>query len=92
MGAVANKRSVMTLYSGLSDPYSHRARIVLAEKNVTYDVHLVEPGKLPEDLIDLNPYNSVPTLIDRDLVLYNSRVVMEYLDERFPHPPLMLHR
>lgn len=89
MAAVANKRSVMTLYSGGEDPYSHRARIVLAEKNVTYDVHIVEPGQLPEDLIDLNPYNSVPTLIDRDLVLYNSRVVMEYLDERFPHPPLM---
>ncbi|MDH5300597.1 MAG: glutathione S-transferase N-terminal domain-containing protein [Gammaproteobacteria bacterium] len=89
MGAVANKRSVMTLFSGHSDPYSHRSRIVLAEKNVTYDVVLVEPGQLPEDLIDLNPYNSVPTLLDRDLVLYNSRVVMEYLDERFPHPPLM---
>lgn len=79
----------MTLYSGSNDPYSHRARIVLAEKNVTYEVNEVEPGNLPEDLIDLNPYNSVPTLIDRDLVLYDSRVVMEYLDERFPHPPLM---
>jgi len=79
----------MTLYSGSNDPYSHRSRIVLAEKNVTYEVIEVEPGNLPEDLIDLNPYNSVPTLIDRDLVLYHSRVVMEYLDERFPHPPLM---
>lgn len=89
MAVVANKRSVMTLYSGAADPFSHRARIVLAEKNVTYEVIEVAPGELPEDLIDLNPYNSVPTLIDRDLVLYNSRVVMEYLDERFPHPPLM---
>ena len=89
MSVITNKRSVMTLYSGSNDPYSHRARIVLAEKNVTYEVNIVAPGELPEDLIDLNPYNSVPTLVDRDLVLYDSRVVMEYLDERFPHPPLM---
>ncbi|MDH3325825.1 MAG: glutathione S-transferase N-terminal domain-containing protein [Gammaproteobacteria bacterium] len=89
MSVITNKRSVMTLYSGSNDPYSHRARIVLAEKNVTYEVNIIEPGELPEDLIDLNPYNSVPTLVDRDLVLYDSRVVMEYLDERFPHPPLM---
>lgn len=89
MAVITNKRSVMTLYSGSNDPYSHRARIVLAEKSVTYEVKEIEPGNLPEDLIDLNPYNSVPTLVDRDLVLYDSRVVMEYLDERFPHPPLM---
>ena len=89
MTVITNKRSVMTLYSGGNDPYSHRARIVLAEKNVTYEAHIVEPAMLPEDLMDLNPYNSVPTLVDRDLVLYNSRVIMEYLDERFPHPPLM---
>lgn len=89
MAVITNKRSVMTLYSGINDPYSHRARIVLAEKSVTYEIIIIEPGNLPEDLIDLNPYNSVPTLVDRDLVLYDSRVVMEYLDERFPHPPLM---
>jgi len=89
MALATNKRAVMTLYSGSIDTYSHRTRIVLAEKNVTFDIHEVEPGNLPEDLIDLNPYNSVPTLIDRDLVLYDSRVIMEYLDERFPHPPLM---
>ena len=89
MAVITNKRSVMTLYSGSNDPYSHRARIVLAEKSVAYEIHEIEQGELPEDLIDLNPYNSVPTLVDRDLVLYDSRVVMEYLDERFPHPPLM---
>ncbi len=89
MAVITNKRSVMTLYSGSNDPYSHRARIVLAEKNVTYEVKEINSGELPEDLIDLNPYNSVPTLVDRDLVLYDSRVIMEYLDERFPHPPLM---
>ena len=89
MAVITNKRSVMTLYTGSNDPYSHRARIVLAEKNVTYETHIVTPSALPEDLLDLNPYNSVPTLVDRDLVLYDSRVIMEYLDERFPHPPLM---
>jgi len=89
MALATNKRAVMTLYSGSIDTYSHRARIVLSEKNVTFDINEVEPGNFPEDLIDLNPYNSVPTLIDRDLVLYDSRVIMEYLDERFPHPPLM---
>ena len=89
MAVITNKRSVMTLYSGANDPFSHRARIVLAEKNVTYEINIIEPNSLPEDLIDLNPYNSVPTLVDRDLVLYDSRVIMEYLDERFPHPPLM---
>ena len=89
MGVVANRRSVMTLFSGDSDVYSHRVRIVLAEKGINVDIVPVDAGNLPEDLIDLNPYNTVPTLVDRDLVLYSSQVIMEYLDERFPHPPLM---
>ena len=63
--------------------------MVLAEKSINIDIVDVEDGSLPEDLLDLNPYNTVPTLVDRDLVLYDSRVIMEYLDERFPHPPLM---
>lgn len=79
----------MTLYSGVDDPLSHRVRIVLAEKSITADIISVESNNLPEDLIDLNPYNTVPTLVDRDLVLYNSQIIMEYLDERYPHPPLM---
>jgi len=79
----------MTLFSGDIDVYSHRVRIVLAEKGINVDIVSVEVGSLPEDLIDLNPYNTVPTLVDRDLVLYDSQVIMEYLDERFPHPPLM---
>jgi len=61
----------------------------MAEKSINIDVIDVDGVNLPEDLIDLNPYHSVPTLIDRDLVLYDSRVIIEYLDERFPHPPLM---
>ncbi|RKF15901.1 stringent starvation protein A [Alginatibacterium sediminis] len=89
MAVAANKRSVMTLYSGASDLYSHQVRIVLAEKGVSVDIMQVELDNLPEDLIDLNPYSSVPTLVDRELVLYNARIIMEYLDERFPHPPLM---
>jgi stringent starvation protein A len=86
---MAIRRSVMTLFSGPSDPWSHRVRVVLAEKGLEPDVIDVVPGRIPEDLLDLNPYHSVPTLVDRDLVLYDSRVVIEYLDERFPHPPLM---
>ena len=79
----------MTLFSAPNDPWSHRTRIVLAEKGISIDIVSVEPGRYPEDLLDLNPYHSVPTLVDRDLVLYDSRVIIEYLDERFPHPPLM---
>ncbi len=79
----------MTLYSSPSCYQSHRTRLVLAEKNISIDVIDVEGGNLPEDLLDLNPYHNLPTLVDRDLVLYDSRVIIEYLDERFPHPPLM---
>jgi RNA polymerase-associated protein len=89
MTMVSSRRSVMTLFSSAQDAHSHRTRLVLAEKGINIDIVNVEPGALPEDLIDLNPYHSVPTLVDRDLVLYDSRVIIEYLDERFPHPPLM---
>src|ERR1700678_207128 len=79
----------MTLFSAPADPWSHRTRLVLAEKGIAIELVNVDLSDLPEDLLDLNPYHSVPTLVDRDLVLYDSRVIMEYLDERFPHPPLM---
>ncbi len=79
----------MTLYSSPTGFHSHRTRLVLAEKNINIDIINVQGPDLPEDLRDLNPYHSVPTLVDRDLVLYDSRVIVEYLDERFPHPPLM---
>lgn len=89
MAVAANKRSIMTLFSDTIDIYSHQARIVLAEKGVGVEISFTVPNELPEDLLELNPYGTVPTLIDRELVLYNSHIIMEYLDERFPHPPLM---
>src|ERR1700686_5171538 len=79
----------MTLFSAPADPLSHRTRLGLAEKGIAIELVNVDLHDLPEDLLDLNPYHSVPTLVDRDLVLYDSRVIIEYLDERFPHPPLM---
>ncbi len=88
MGVVA-KRSSMTFYSDGSDQYCHRVRIVLAEKGVTVEINDLDPANVPEDLAALNPYNTLPTLIDRDLVLYEPSIMMEYLDERFPHPPLL---
>ena len=79
----------MTLFSAPDQAASHRTRIVLAEKDVEIEIVSVTPGRFPEDLLDLNPDHSLPTLVDRDLVLYDSRIIIEYLDERFPHPPLM---
>ena len=79
----------MTLYSDPSCAQSHRVRIVLGEKDLVFNVVNVFQGENNEDLIALNPNNTTPTFVDRNLVLYESRVIMEYLDERFPHPPLM---
>lgn len=90
MAVTANKRSVMTLYSGKDDLKSHQVRLVLAEKGVGVEITYVTEDYTPEDLLQLNPYpEAAPTLVDRDLVLYNAQIIMEYLDERFPHPPLM---
>lgn len=79
----------MALFSGAGCHYSHRVRIVLAEKNVPVELIDVRDIDPPQELADINPYNSVPTLADRDLVLFESKIIMEYLDERFPHPPLL---
>jgi len=87
MGVVA-KRSSMTFYSDGTSHYSHRVRIVLAEKGVAVETIDIDSDSKPEDLATLNPYNTLPTLVDRDLVLYEADIMMEYLDERFPHPPL----
>lgn len=86
---VVTKRSSMTFFSDGESHYSHRVRIVLAEKGVAVDVVNVDPDNKPAELSDHNPYNDLPTLVDRDLVLYESDIMMEYLDERFPHPPLL---
>ncbi len=86
---VVTKRSSMTYFSDAQDHYSHRVRIVLAEKGVTYDLEDIDPNELTEEVAGLTPYQTLPVLLDRDLVLYESKVMMEYLDERFPHPPLL---
>jgi len=79
----------MVLYSDTFSPIGHGVRIVLAEKDINVEINYVTDEQRPEELNDLNPYNAVLTLIDRDLVLYDGQIIMEYLDERFPHPPLM---
>jgi len=89
MASPANRKPIMTLYSGTTDPYSHRTRIVLFEKDVECQIIDVDTDNKPRELADLNPYNQVPTIVDRELVLYESLIIMEYLDERLPHPPLM---
>ena len=89
MAVMVNRRFLMTLYSKSTCIHSHRTRLVLAEKNINIEIKNIDGPDLPEDLMDLNPYHTVPTLVDRDLILYDSRVIIEYLDERFPHPPLM---
>lgn len=89
MAMLANRRSIMSLYSDALDPASHAVRFVLAEKAINVDINHVTHETKPEDLNNLNPYDAILTLIDRDLVLYEPQIIMEYLDERFPHPPLM---
>ncbi len=80
---------MMKLYSGTVDPYSHRCRIVLFEKGMDFEVIDVDLANKPEDLAILNPYNAVPVLVERDLVLSEANIINEYIDERFPHPQLM---
>jgi len=82
-------RNTLTLFSATDDVLCHRVRLVLAAKGAAYDLVEVDIQEPPEDLIDLNPYQSLPTLVERDMVLYGAGVVSEYLDERYPHPPLM---
>lgn len=80
---------MMTLYSGTTCPFSHRCRIVLFEKGMDFQINDVDVHNKPEDLAVMNPYNEVPVLVERDLVLYESNIINEYIDERFPHPQLM---
>jgi len=83
------RRSSMTLFSDPNSHYSHRVRIVLAEKGVTVDIEDFDSKSVNQEILEANPYGTLPTLVDRDLALYESKVIMEYLDERFPHPPLL---
>lgn len=87
--AIVAKRTIMSLYSDNEDVYSHQVRLVLAEKGVHAEQLNSKLGQPDPDLLSVNPYGSVPTLLDRELVLYEARIIMEYLDERFPHPPLL---
>ncbi|MEC8561024.1 MAG: glutathione binding-like protein [Pseudomonadota bacterium] len=89
MASVPNRRSTMSLYVDEKDLDGHSVRLVLKEKDITADIIFVDEGNKPEDLDFLNPYGGVLTLVDRDLVLYQAQIIMEYLDERYPHPPLM---
>lgn len=90
MAVVATRRSLMTLFSDPISAQSHRVRLVMSEKGIgNVDIIDVKLGENNDDLVSLNPYNVLPTLVDRELVLYDPEIISEYLDERFPHPPLM---
>ncbi|MFO1385535.1 MAG: glutathione S-transferase N-terminal domain-containing protein [Chitinivorax sp.] len=80
---------MMTLYSGTTCPFSHRCRIVLFEKGMDFQINDVDIHDKPEDLAVMNPYNEVPVLVERDLILHEANIINEYIDERFPHPQLM---
>lgn len=80
---------MMTLYSGITCPFSHRCRFVLFEKGMDFEIKDVDIFNKPEDLAVMNPYNQVPVLVERDLILHESNIINEYIDERFPHPQLM---
>ena len=80
---------MMTLYSGITCPFSQRCRFVLYEKGMDFEIKDVDVFNKPEDLALMNPYNQVPVLVERDLILHESNIINEYIDERFPHPQLM---
>lgn len=88
MVTVNARRSVMTLFSSPTCALSHCTRLALHEKGVTAEIEYFDPSDPPESLLELNPNGTTPTLVERELVLYDARIIMEYLDERFPHPPL----
>src|SRR6202163_1041171 len=80
---------MMVLYSGTTCPFSQRCRLVLFEKGMDFEVRDVDLFNKPEDISTMNPYGQVPILVERDLILYESNIINEYIDERFPHPQLM---
>ena len=89
MTNLLNGGPIVVLYSDRADLYSHCIRLTLAEKDVETDIRYVDEGAVPERLAEVNPYATTPTLVDRELALYDTQIILEYLDERFPHPPLM---
>ncbi len=89
MTTLANRRSAILLFSFPDCLDSHRTRLVIKEKEIAAELHEVDTNNLTEELKIISPYNDFPTLVDRELILQNSRVIIEYLDERFPHPPLL---
>ena len=89
MTLLANRRSAILLFSLPNCLESHRTRIVIKEKEISAEIHEVDLNNIPEEVKILSPYDEYPSLVDRELVLQNSRVIIEYLDERFPHPPLL---
>ena len=89
MTTLANRRSAILLFSFPDCLHSHRTRLVIKEKEIAAELHEVDTNNLTEELKIISPYNDFPTLVDRELIIQNSRVIIEYLDERFPHPPLL---
>ena len=89
MNTLATRRSIMTLYSGTDCVLSHACRIVLQEKDIECELVFTDPSDTCQELAEFNPYYETPTLVDRDLILYDPFIINEYLDERLPHPPLM---
>ena len=79
----------MILYSDRDDHYSQRVRIVLAEKDIAAEINEAKPEETPDDILSISPYHKLPILVDRELAIHDPSVMMEYLDERFPHPPLL---
>ena len=89
MTLLANRRSAILLFSLPNCLDSHRTRIVIKEKEISAEVHEVDTNSIPDEIKVISPYDEYPSLVDRELILQNSRVIIEYLDERFPHPPLL---
>ncbi|AEF99116.1 Glutathione S-transferase domain protein [Methylomonas methanica MC09] len=88
MANITSRKSAMILFSTANCIMSHCARLVVHEKGVPADIEFFDPNEPPEDLLEMNPNGNSPTFVERDLVLYDARIIMEYLDERFPHPAL----
>ena len=89
MTSLANRRSAILLFSLPDCLHSHRTRLVIKEKEISAELHEIDITNISEEIKSISPYDDFPTLVDRELVLQNSRVIIEYLDERFPHPPLL---